>query len=76
MYVKHFPLEDEQESFDVWESLLKRGKHIYIAFGKDFDSSNPKIMGFVVAGLYDNSALVEYIIREKKYTLVLRGTEI
>lgn len=80
IYVEHFPLEDEQEPVDVWQGMLeagdKEGKHVYIAFGKDLDTDHPQIMGFVAAGLYDNSGLIEYIIRTKDAASELRGTEI
>ena len=80
IYVEHFPLEDEQEPVDVWQGMLeagdKEGKHVYIAFGKNLDSDHPQIMGFVAAGLYDNSGLIEYIIRTKDAAAELRGTEI
>ena len=80
IYLTHFPLKSEQEPIDVWINTLKLGdkksKHIYITFGEDLDTSHPQIMGFVAAGLYGTSGLIEYIIRTKEAATKLRGTEI
>ena len=75
IYVAHFPLADEQESFETWENLLNGKKHIYIALGQNLNSNNPNIAGFIVVGLYNKSGLVEYIIRTKEYKNRLRGIE-
>ena len=80
MYAEHFPHKDEQEPVSVWIKTLElgdeKGKHVYLAFGKNLDSSDPQVMGFAVAGLYDKSGMLEYIIRTKEAACEIKGTEI
>lgn len=82
LYCKFFPLENEQESVDCWLDLLRsgpvKGQHVYMVFGRNLNSSAPEIMAFIAAGITGSSScgLIEYIIREKKYSSCLNGLTI
>lgn len=78
IYQEAFPLPDERELFCDWVRLVETGGKELITFGKDLESDNPIIMGFVSSAVLGDSCcgMVDYRIRDKKYKQILSGAEI
>ena len=82
IYSRTFPLSNEQEQVEYWlenlSSGVEKGRHIYVAFGYNLFSDNPDVVGFAVGGIAGKSScgLMEYLVRDKKYSKVLSGKQI
>ncbi|MDR1693809.1 MAG: hypothetical protein LBR70_01255 [Lactobacillaceae bacterium] len=82
IYNDAFPIPCEQESLEYWMGNLQAGREegqqLLSVFGKDLDSQNPQIMGFICSRVLadSNCALVDYIIRVKEYDNTISGAEI
>ena len=82
LYNQTFPLPNEQEKVEYWlenlNSGVEKGQHVYVAFGYNLMSENPEVIGFAVGGIAGKSScgLVEYLVRDKKYSKVLSGKHI
>lgn len=81
LYNDTFPIPCEQESLDYWLNNLRngreKGQQLLTAFGRNLDSDNPEIMGFICCRVLadSNCALIDYVIRDKDYAGELRGIE-
>lgn len=81
LYNDTFPIPSEQESLEYWLGNLKSGREngqqLLTAFGRNLDSPNPEIMGFICCRVLadSNCGLIDYVIRAKEYKGQLSGSE-
>ena len=81
IYNDTFPIPSEREDISLWLNNLKngreKGQQLFTTFGRNLDTNNPEIMGFICCRILDDSncALIEYLVRDKKYSKELRGIE-
>jgi len=82
IYCDAFPIPCEQESLEYWLGNLQNGREngqqLLSVFGKNLDSKDPEIMGFICSRTLNDSncALIDYIIRVKKHEHIISGAEI
>ena len=81
LYTQTFIIPQEREDVSVWLNVLRvgplEGQCLYMVFGRALSTSNPDILGFVIAdiGGDSNCGLVEYIVRKKGFSTVLSGVD-